>query len=133
MWPAEHFAVVANHLIQRFDAGVIVLSGPGRTQETETLLSKVAARDRVRALSGLSIPQLAAAIGSAQLLISNDTGPMHLGPTFGVPTIGIFSVGIPKHFRPTGAADCVVEGKPIEKIRPERIIENVDRIWASVR
>jgi ADP-heptose:LPS heptosyltransferase len=65
MWPAEHFAVVANHLIQRFDAGVIVLSGPGRTQETETLLSKVAARDRVRALSGLSIPQLAAAIGSA--------------------------------------------------------------------
>ena len=63
--------------------------------------------------------------------MSNDTGPMHLGPALGIPTVGIFSVGLPVHFRPTGSADAYVQGNPIESIPVKDVIETVERVWGA--
>ena len=57
---------------------VVVLSGSGQPVNTFP--------PEVQIFSGLSISRLAAVIASAGMLVSNDTGPMHLGPAFGVPT-----------------------------------------------
>jgi heptosyltransferase-3 len=85
----------------------------------------------VFALSGLSIAQLAESIGAARMLVSNDTGPMHLGPALGVPTLGIFSVGFPHHFRPTGPRDLGVQGNPIDQVKTEEVFDAVDRLWTA--
>jgi ADP-heptose:LPS heptosyltransferase len=84
----------------------------------------------VSVYSNLTIPQLAALIGRARILVSNDTGPMHLGPALNVPTLGIFSVGIPSHFRPAGAHDRFVQGNPIDRIQTESVIEEMLPLWA---
>jgi ADP-heptose:LPS heptosyltransferase len=86
----------------------------------------------VQIFSALSISRLAAVIASAGMMVSNDTGPMHLGPAFGVPTIGIFSVGIPTHFRPTGVRDRFVQGNPIEKVGVDEVVRAVDQVWSSI-
>ena len=119
MWPLERFRQVANHIVERWKCPVVVLAGKDSGWQNS--------RD-VIALSGLSIAQLAQSIGAAQMLISNDTGPMHLGPALGVPTLGIFSVGYPQHFRPAGIHDLVVQGNPIDEVKLEQVIEAADRL-----
>ena len=129
IWPPERFAAVADYVIEHLDASVAVIAGP----DGDSLIRRVqaAARNagRLHAFSGLSIPQVAAAIESARLLISNDTGPMHLGPALGVPTLGLFSVGLPEHFRPTGVNDCFLRGNPIDKVAVEDVLTAVQKMW----
>jgi ADP-heptose:LPS heptosyltransferase len=118
IWPLERFADLANHIVTTLRCSVVVL---GNTRHSFG--------DRVKILSDLSIPRLAAVISRARMLVSNDTGPMHLGPALGIPTIGIFSVGIPRHFRPTGATDQYVQGNPIEEVGLAEVIKATNQVW----
>jgi ADP-heptose:LPS heptosyltransferase len=123
IWPKDRFAALARHFVERHGVEVVVLAGsdphwgdPGKG---------------VYVFSALAIAELAALIAGARLFVSNDTGPMHLGPALGVPTLAIFSVGFPEHFRPTGTHDFVLRGNPIEEVRTADVIEAAERLWAS--
>jgi len=122
MWPVERYVALSHHFARR-EIGVVVLTGSPRTLPEFP--------QGVRVFSGLSIPRLASVIASARILVSNDTGPMHLGPVLGIPTLGIFSVGFPIHFRPTGPADAYVQGNPIETIQVNEVVEAAERVWAA--
>ena len=131
IWPAERFAVVADFAIENWAALPIVMSG----QHGQAVLDRIkrASRnpDRLALFSDITIPQLAALIGSARILISNDTGPMHIGPAVGVRTLGLFSVGYPEHFRPIGPNDMFLRGKPIEKIQIRDVIAIANEMWIT--
>ena len=124
IWPLDRFVDLANHIMTNLGSPVVVLSGSGPALNTFP--------PEVQIFSGLSISRLAAVIASARMLVSNDTGPMHFGPAFGVPTVGIFSVGIPTHFRPTGVRDRYVQGNPIEKVGVDEVSSAVDQVWSSI-
>jgi ADP-heptose:LPS heptosyltransferase len=47
-----------------------------------------------------SLPRLAALLERVDLMISNDTGPMHLAAAMGTPTIGLFGPQLPQRFGP---------------------------------
>src|SRR4030095_4366751 len=98
LWPMERFTALADYLARKQQGDVVMVTGSQQPRPTPP--------NGVRILSDLTIPRLAATIGSAKILVSNDTGPMHLGPALGIPTVGIFSVGFPIHFRPTGPSDA---------------------------
>jgi hypothetical protein len=53
---------------------------------------------------------------------------MHLGPALGVQTFGIFSVGLPAHFRPMGSKDSFIQRKPIESIGAREVIERLEEM-----
>ena len=130
-WPPEYFAAVADYAVESMQAQPIVLASPGN----EAVLTRVLAASRkateLRVFPGLPLPRLAAAIGSSTLLISNDTGPMHLGPALGVRTLGLFSVGLPEHFRPIGKGDGYLKAVPIDRISVKQVIEEVGRMWTK--
>jgi heptosyltransferase I len=121
-WPIDRFIAVSDHFTTSLGMSVVFITA-GR----DLLLS----RNGVAVFSNLTIPRLAAIIARARILVSNDTGPMHLGPILGVPTVGIFSVGFPQHFRPLGVNDAYVQGNPIEAVRVEEVIEAVERTLAA--
>jgi ADP-heptose:LPS heptosyltransferase len=54
---------------------------------------------------------------------------MHIGPAVGVPTIGLFSVGYPEHFKPTGKHDRFLRGNPIEVIEARNVVKVIEEIW----
>jgi len=89
-------------------------------------------QSRFPVFSDLDLPRLAAAIESSEMLISNDTGPMHLGPVLGVRTLGLFSVGLTEHFRPAGKDDHFLKGQPIGTISVEDVIGEMVRLWTTV-
>jgi len=129
-WQPERFAEVADFAVERLGASVLVLSGEAGSELAARVQKASRNPDRLVCFTAVTIPQLAALIASARLLVSNDTGPMHLGPAFGVPTLGLFSVGYPEHFRPTGPADRFLRANPIEGISVGAVIEAVNQMWA---
>jgi ADP-heptose:LPS heptosyltransferase len=129
IWPPERFAEVADFAIERLKAMVIVISS--RTGAGLAGRVRDASRNstQIELFTDLSIRELAATIASARLLVSNDTGPMHIGSAVGTPTLGLFSVGYPEHFRPIGPSDKFLRGQPIERIAVKEVVAKVGLMW----
>jgi ADP-heptose:LPS heptosyltransferase len=133
IWPSEHFASVADYLTVQCGLQVVLISGPDGSQLLTRIQEASSSMEHIRAFSNLTIPQLAAVVQAAEIWISNDTGPMHLGPILGVPTLGLFSIGLPGHFRPTGPNDRYVLANPIERITVREVIDNVEKLRTRER
>ncbi|PYS37359.1 MAG: hypothetical protein DMG14_21525 [Acidobacteria bacterium] len=131
IWAPERFAEVADHAVENLGAAVIVIS----SKEGAGLAARVQKASRnpgkLSLFTDLTLPDVARIIASAQLLVSNDTGPMHIGPAVGVRTLGLFSVGLPEHFRPTGPGDRFLRANPIDQIEVQEVIETVEEMWVT--
>jgi ADP-heptose:LPS heptosyltransferase len=131
IWPAERFAQIADFAIEQLGVSVIVLAGANGSALVRRVQNTVRNPHGLSVFTDLSVPQLAALIASCCLLVSNDTGPMHFGPAVGVPTLGLFSVGFPDHFRPIGRTDQYLRENPIENIEVKEVIEAIQRMWTT--
>ncbi|MEU7612382.1 glycosyltransferase family 9 protein [Micromonospora sp. NPDC049204] len=90
-WPAEHFAEVARALHE--DGYEVLVTGTPAEQEVVDRVV-AAARVPVRPQVGtLSLGGLVGCYADCALVISNDTGPLHVAAAVGAPTVGIFWVG----------------------------------------
>ncbi|HEX5543780.1 MAG TPA: glycosyltransferase family 9 protein [Micromonospora sp.] len=90
-WPPERFAQVADGLVA--DGYEVVVTGmPAERELVDQVVA--AARQPVRPLVGeLSLGGLAGLYADCAVMVSNDTGPVHLAAAVGTPTVGIFWVG----------------------------------------
>jgi ADP-heptose:LPS heptosyltransferase len=96
-WPLENFAGLAS-LLQSKGVRPLFLFGPKETElvaQFETMMNKDWILIQQPSLRGL-----AAFVEAADVLISNDAGPMHVGPAVGTPTLGIFGPGEPEIWFP---------------------------------
>ena len=124
MWPAAHFAALADKLADRFDPGILFLCGPGEEDLLRQARSSLKT-DRYALAGQLGLKDLAAVISRCQLLVSNDSGPMHFGPALGVPTLGLFSLSDPLHYQPLGNRSRVVRKVPVGDIEVDEVFEQV--------
>lgn len=85
-WPAERFAILGEALNRRTGAAVYIIGGLGDRalgQQIEAL-----SKGLIRSLIGeTSVAEGIAIIQMASLLVTNDSGPAHVGGGVGVPTI----------------------------------------------
>lgn len=90
-WPADRFAAVADALA---DAGAEVLV-TGTSAESAAVDGVLAAmRNPATALvDAVDLGGLAALYAECALVVSNDTGPVHLAEAVGAATVGIYWVG----------------------------------------
>ncbi|HEX2101422.1 MAG TPA: glycosyltransferase family 9 protein, partial [Candidatus Synoicihabitans sp.] len=89
-WSPERFAAVGDALAEA-GATIVVNGGPGERE----LTAQVAAAMRAPAIDfegKLSVSGLVALLAKSRLLVSNDTGPLHLAQALGTPSVGIFWV-----------------------------------------
>jgi heptosyltransferase-1 len=88
-WPTEHF-IEAIKMQLSAGANIALLGGPGDTEAAEKIL-KATPSDRVIDLVGkTSIMELCAAIEECDVLISADTGAMHIAAAVGCPVVALF-------------------------------------------
>ncbi len=106
-WPRERFAAVADEL-QRERAGRIVLiGGPGERVEADSL--KALMRTAPVDLTGQTDPGLLPALlEAAALLITNDSGPMHVAAAVGTPVVAMFGPTSPIRTGPYGTGHAVL-------------------------
>lgn len=88
-WPVERFAAVAQELAQEQRAAVVLLGGT----EDAALARALRQRLRVPVLDStgrLPLQHTAALLQQCRLLLSNDSGLMHLAAALQVPVVAIF-------------------------------------------
>jgi lipopolysaccharide heptosyltransferase II len=137
-WDPERFAEVALRLTAA-TAATIVLTG---SDGDRVLVDRVAAalpRDRVLDVAGsLDLLNVAAIIERLDLLVTGDTGPMHLAAAVGTPIVAVFGPSDPSRYAPRGPRDIVVRVdlpcSPCNRIRlpPARCVGHTPDCLASV-
>ncbi|SCY30782.1 ADP-heptose:LPS heptosyltransferase [Nitrosospira sp. Nl5] len=87
VWPAAKFAAVADNLAER--GYEVILTGTPKEDEIITNVTRAMNHAAV-ACTSLALGGLAALLQKSALVISNDTGPLHLARAVGARTVGIF-------------------------------------------
>ncbi|NPA95445.1 MAG: glycosyltransferase family 9 protein, partial [Thermodesulfobacteria bacterium] len=94
-WPQGNFVELGKALIER-DPGifVVLIGGKGdraRAREIESAIKGATGKDRVLDLTGaIPIGELPAAMKAIDLLVTNDTGPLHVAIAVGTRTVSLF-------------------------------------------
>lgn len=102
-WDPERFAETAAALAAAGDR-VIVFGGPAE----RALTAAVAGASALDLGGRTDLPLLAAGLAACDLVISNDTGPLHLAAAVGAPTVSLWGAGDPGITRPLGAAHVLL-------------------------
>jgi lipopolysaccharide heptosyltransferase II len=93
-YPWEMYADVADELIERLDVSV-VLTGAGSERELVERVQARMTRHAVAVAGDLSFPAFCGLIETADLTITNNTGPMHISAALKTPVIALFALTNP--------------------------------------
>jgi heptosyltransferase-1 len=87
-WPAARFGAVAAAIRERHGLRSMVLWGPGEEDLAHAVVA--ASNGAAHAAPPTAIIDLLALATGAQLMISGDTGPMHIAGAVGTPIVALF-------------------------------------------
>ena len=144
-WPTEYWRSLAELLIQDGYSLVFV----GDSQDAQTVAQLLPSAGAFINLAGrTNLRQLASVLASCDLIVSADTGPMHIAVAVGTPVVALFGATDPKRHGPYGAHSLALydpipgprpSGRPTEdygaaclaRLTPERVRDAVLKLLQS--
>ena len=108
-WPLERFREVASVIAARPEIRILSFiepSGYGAALGGLPHLTSVK----------VSLREMTALIEQCDLLLCNDSGPMHIAAALGVRTVAVFGSGIESWFGPLGPGHVIVRGEGASKV-----------------
>jgi heptosyltransferase II len=93
-WPLENFRALAVKLLAGYKMNLVIVGGKEEMSRSAEYFSGLDAR-AVNLAGKTSLPQLAAVLKKARVLISGDSGPVHLACCVGTPVVALFRNDIP--------------------------------------
>lgn len=103
-WPPEKFAELAG-LLHKSGCSVVIIGGPDDRQAGDV----IAAGGRALNLAGnTSLIESAAILAKSALLVSGDSGVLHIAVGLNVPTVSLFGPGIARKWAPLGERHRVI-------------------------
>jgi len=143
-WGAERFAELARDLVRRHDAVIALTGGKGE----QNLASEIQQRAQVPIVSTagrLDLNEVTALVSMADLMVTVDTGVMHLAAALNANLVAIFGAGLVESCRPlnrnhvivkeefgcSGCVDrCFLPGYPpcLEAVTVERVQAAVEQV-----
>jgi lipopolysaccharide heptosyltransferase I len=140
-WPVERYAALHNALARQLGWRTVLNAGPGE----EKLVREFEAQARVAKPVHLTLTlrQLAALVKRAKVLVSGDTGPLHLAAALGTPVVGLYgptdparngpygprSIGVVLHHR----EKATITYKHEERASPALLAITVEEVLAAVK
>jgi heptosyltransferase-2 len=88
-WFPERFAETANRLVEEYGVKIVLTGGPGE-KEIGNDIAGAMSSEPLNLIGRTNIRQLMALLSGVRLMITNDSGPMHVGAAFGVPIVAVF-------------------------------------------
>jgi ADP-heptose:LPS heptosyltransferase len=92
-WPVEHYAALADRLIETHGAQVVFTNGPGELEQVRAVVERMRQRPALWNYGQTTIQELGALYERCHLWIGNDGGPKHIATAAGCPTIVIIDSG----------------------------------------
>ncbi|HEX5164523.1 MAG TPA: glycosyltransferase family 9 protein [Thermomicrobiales bacterium] len=143
-WMPERFAAVADAVVERFGAEVVVTGTDGEAAVADAVVSSM--RHRAASLAGrTTLGSLAAIVERSRLFITNDTGTAHLAVALRTPSVVLFGPGdvrrwgpldrerhrvvqVPTACSPCEHAYCPIDHRCLRAIEPEQVLAEVSRV-----
>ena len=153
-WPAEHFAALIERVTAWPNTRCVLFGSPQERGIADAVVA--ACQTPVIDLVGkTSLRDLPAYMGCCDVIVSNDTGPMHIAAALGKPIVTLYGPTTPAlGFSPYGVAweeasvvslrcrPCHAHGpercplshwRCMRELRPERVAESVARLLQAAR
>ncbi|MFH1198781.1 MAG: lipopolysaccharide heptosyltransferase II [Candidatus Omnitrophota bacterium] len=147
IWPEERFAEVARKLALKYGFKIVIVAGSKDMARAKNV-AKIIGQPVSNFAGRISVSQLASLLKRCKLLISNDSGPVHIACAVGTPVISIFGraqMGLsPKRWGPVGenakilhkpvgcieclAHNCVKDFACLKAITVEDVLSAADSI-----
>ena len=88
-WLPERFAAVADALASEYGARIVLTGGPGEV-EIGADIARAMHMPVHNLIGGTSVRQLMAVLARCRMVVTNDSGPMHIAAALGVPIVAVF-------------------------------------------
>lgn len=110
-WPVEHFAALARQLAANDSKLRIAILGGAGDAPLGRVIREAVPGNSLDLTGKLTLPEMVEMIRSSALMVSNDTGPMHVASALRIPIIGLFGPTEPRRTGPYGQIERVVQVK----------------------
>ena len=131
-WPEDRFRELALRLAKELDKDVVIIGGKDEWGRS-VVYNKI--NNKIHNMTGkTSLVELASMLKMCKLLISADSGPVHIACSVGTPVIALFRNDIPgkgaKRWGPWGKGNVLIEKKQLSDISVEEVLNKV-REWKN--
>jgi heptosyltransferase I len=100
-WSAERYAAVADYAARVHGMQVLLCGGPDRSErEMGAAILRHSRLQPTNRIGADNLPQLLALISRATVLLSPDSGPVHMATMVGTPVIGLYAATNPARTGP---------------------------------
>ncbi|PLX89188.1 MAG: lipopolysaccharide heptosyltransferase II, partial [Desulfuromonas sp.] len=82
-------AAVGDILAERYNAKIVIIGGPGEKEIGHDIERVMKSRPR-NLVGTTSVREMMAVINACRLIVTNDSGPMHVAAALNVPVVAIF-------------------------------------------
>jgi heptosyltransferase-2 len=145
-WIPERYAAVADRLGRRYDLRSVIVGGGAERPLAEAMAA--AMQTPVLVLCGrTSLGELMGVLAELRLLLTNDSGPMHLAAALGTPLLAVFG---PTDWRetfpfgeraalvreevacaPCKLRDCPIDHRCMTRVTVERVAGQAERMLGA--
>jgi ADP-heptose:LPS heptosyltransferase len=109
----DKFEEIARYLKKK-GKKVVLIGSVFEKEYVDTLISRTSDLNGIYSFAGkTNLPQLSYLIRRSELLITNDSGPLHLGVVAGIKTISFFGPETPSKYGPRGKNHIVIYHKTV--------------------
>ncbi|MFA5089653.1 MAG: glycosyltransferase family 9 protein [Candidatus Omnitrophota bacterium] len=127
-WPLNNFYDLSVRLIKDSGLKLVIVGGRQEAERNREVFADLGS-NALDLTGQTTLRQLAAVLARCRLLVSGDSGPMHLAAALGIPVIAIFRNDIPakgpKRWGPWGNTHVVIEKDNLCAITVEEVLEKV--------
>jgi heptosyltransferase I len=132
-WPPERYAEALERIHEEHGLIPVIVGGPSATERETADAIKRATGIRIVDALGDDIRRLVWLLDGSTLVLSPDTGPLHVANALGKKVIGLYGYTNPLRCGPYGHPESVIDGyarSPDERYQPsmEYRIEGMDRV-----
>jgi lipopolysaccharide heptosyltransferase II len=107
-WPAEHFAELAGQLAANFSDARFAVLGGAEDKPLGEIISRAAPTRTLNLCGQTSLPEMIEWLRLGALMVTNDTGPMHVAAALGKPLVALFGPTEPRRTGPHGQLENVL-------------------------
>jgi heptosyltransferase-2 len=117
-WPEDRFAALADRLVTELNARIVLIGAGSERDNAARVIAQMQQPQAARNLAGeTSIAELIGLLAKCDLLVTNDTGPAHVGAALSIPTLTIFGPTNEFETAPLGLRSALIRADGIECAR----------------
>jgi ADP-heptose:LPS heptosyltransferase len=97
-WPEDRFAEIASRLAHERDAAIVLTGSADDRAMIDAVKAKLPSNRVINVSAGEDLLTVAGVLARLNLLVTGDTGPMHLAHAVGTPVVAIFGPSDPVRY-----------------------------------